>query len=106
MGRTPSDDEWDWEFSPRAETQFSQLDANLQQRIIDKLDDVVSSEWRDPDEFLESLTTPRSTNFVSEITASAVGWSASRSSFESRAFGSGTERTKATTDDLSRLGIR
>jgi len=51
-----NDDEWDWEFSPRAETQFSQLDANFQQRIIDKLDDVVSSEWRDPDEFLEPLT--------------------------------------------------
>lgn len=47
---------WDWEFSPRAETQFSQLTAESQQRIIDKLDEVVSSEWRSPDEFLDPLT--------------------------------------------------
>ncbi|QKY20798.1 type II toxin-antitoxin system RelE/ParE family toxin [Halolamina sp. CBA1230] len=47
---------WDWEFSPRAETQFSQLDAERQQRIIDKLDEVVTSEWRSPDEFLDPLT--------------------------------------------------
>lgn len=47
---------WDWEFSPRAETQFSQLDEESQQRIIDKLDEVVTSEWRSPDEFLDPLT--------------------------------------------------
>ncbi|MFB6221745.1 MAG: type II toxin-antitoxin system RelE/ParE family toxin [Halolamina sp.] len=56
MGPTGSDDEWDWEFSPRAETQFSQLDSDRQQRIIDKLDDVVTSEWRSPEAFLEPLT--------------------------------------------------
>ncbi|MBX0325203.1 type II toxin-antitoxin system RelE/ParE family toxin [Halomicroarcula sp. F13] len=56
MDPTASDEGWDWEFSPRAETQFAQLDSDTQQRIIDKLDDVVSSEWRDPDEFLEPLT--------------------------------------------------
>lgn len=49
-------DGWDWEFSPRAETQFSQLSTTRQQRIIDKLDEVVTSEWRTPDEFLEPLT--------------------------------------------------
>jgi len=56
MGQTGSDDEWDWEFSLRAENQFSQLGSDSQQRIIDKLEEVVSSEWRDPDDFLEPLT--------------------------------------------------
>ncbi|NLV09867.1 type II toxin-antitoxin system RelE/ParE family toxin [Halomicrobium sp. HM KBTZ05] len=56
MDQTTSDDDWDWEFSPRAENQFSQLGSDSQQRIIDKLEEVVSSEWRDPDDFLEPLT--------------------------------------------------
>ncbi|MFB6180156.1 MAG: type II toxin-antitoxin system RelE/ParE family toxin [Halorientalis sp.] len=56
MGATRSDDEWDWEFSPRAETQFAQLESASQQRIIDKLEEIVTSEWRDPEEYLESLT--------------------------------------------------
>jgi len=56
MDPTASDDDWDWAFSQRAESQFAQLDGETQQRIIDKLDDIVTSEWRDPVEFLEPLT--------------------------------------------------
>lgn len=56
MGSTGEGDDWDWQLSPRAENQFSQLDAEMQSRISSKLDDVVSSEWRDPDEFLDPLT--------------------------------------------------
>ncbi|WP_415380041.1 type II toxin-antitoxin system RelE family toxin [Halosimplex sp. TS25] len=56
MGQTPSDDTWDWKFSPRGESQFAQLDAGTQERIMDKLDEVVASEWRQPGEFLEPLT--------------------------------------------------
>lgn len=56
MGPPTSDDEWDWKFSPRAENQFSQLGSDNQQRIIDKLEEVASSDWRDPDDFLEPLT--------------------------------------------------
>jgi mRNA-degrading endonuclease RelE of RelBE toxin-antitoxin system len=56
MAQTGSDDEWDWEFSPRAESQFSQLSGSDQQRVIDKLDEVVTSPWRRPGDFLESLT--------------------------------------------------
>jgi mRNA-degrading endonuclease RelE of RelBE toxin-antitoxin system len=56
MAPTTSDNGWDWELSPRAETQLGQLQANTQQQIIDKLDEVVSSEWREPDEFLDPLT--------------------------------------------------
>ncbi|MFC6974798.1 type II toxin-antitoxin system RelE/ParE family toxin [Halomicroarcula sp. GCM10025709] len=56
MGPTTSEEGWDWEFSPRAEKQSAQVPSDSQQRIIDKLDEVVSSEWRDPSEFLEPLT--------------------------------------------------
>ncbi|QLH81198.1 type II toxin-antitoxin system RelE family toxin [Halosimplex pelagicum] len=56
MGQTRSDDEWNWEFSPRGESQFAQIDPSTQDRIMDKLDEVVSSEWRDPSDFLEPLT--------------------------------------------------
>jgi mRNA-degrading endonuclease RelE of RelBE toxin-antitoxin system len=55
MDSTASD-EWDWKLSPRADDQFSQLSSDAQQRIGSKLDDIVSSEWRTPDEFLEPLT--------------------------------------------------
>lgn len=52
----PDDDEWTWAFSPRATAQFDGLDAHVQDRIGTKLDEIVSSEWRDPDDFLEPLT--------------------------------------------------
>lgn len=56
MGSAASDEGWDWLLSPRADDQFDQLDGQTQQRLVAKLDEVVSSEWRDPEEFLESLT--------------------------------------------------
>lgn len=43
-------------FSPRADDQFASLEPDIQNRIVSKLDEVVSSEWREPDAFLESLT--------------------------------------------------
>ena len=54
MGPTTSD-EWDRAFSPRAETQLSQLGSDIQQRIIENRDDVVTSEWRDPEDVLDPL---------------------------------------------------
>ena len=51
-----SDDGWTWKFTPRGADQFESLDTHLQDRIVSKLDGVVESEWRDPDEFLEPLT--------------------------------------------------
>lgn len=56
MGSNDDEEEWDWILSPRADTQFEQLDAETQQRIVSKLDEVVSSEWRNPEDFLEPLT--------------------------------------------------
>lgn len=50
------DDGWEWAFSPRAEGQFSNLNQDIQERIVSKLDEVVSSEWREPDDYLEPLT--------------------------------------------------
>lgn len=55
MGSTGSE-EWDWAFSPRADDQFASLESGDQQRVVSKLDEVVSSEWREPDAFLEPLT--------------------------------------------------
>ena len=55
MGSAASDG-WDWEFSPRADDQFARLEPDVQERIVSKLDEVVSSEWREPGEFLEPLT--------------------------------------------------
>jgi len=49
-------DEWEWALSSRAADQFEDLDAHVQDRIVSKLDDVTTSEWRDPGEYLEPLT--------------------------------------------------
>lgn len=50
------DDNWTWKFTPRAADQFDGLDAHIQDRIVSKLDEVVGSEWRPPEDFLEPLT--------------------------------------------------
>lgn len=50
----PSSD-WDWELTDRAERQFSNLTPRLQDRIIEKLNEVVTNEWRDPPDFLEPI---------------------------------------------------
>lgn len=56
MESAGSDDTWDWVLSPRAEDQFSGLESELRKRIVSKLDAVVTSEWREPGDFLEPLT--------------------------------------------------
>jgi len=56
MGSTGSSDDWEWRFSPRADDLFEQLDSETQARIVAKLDEVISSEWREPADFLDSLT--------------------------------------------------
>ena len=49
-------DEWTWELSERAVDGLEALDAETQQRALDKLDDVVSDEFRDPPDFAKPLT--------------------------------------------------
>ena len=55
MDSTGSDDEWDWTFSPRADGQFEQLDGTSQKRIVSKLDEVVTSERRSPEDYLDPV---------------------------------------------------
>ena len=49
-------EDWEWEFRPTAASAFDGLENDVQQRIVDKLDEIVSDEWRDPDEYVEPLT--------------------------------------------------
>jgi mRNA interferase RelE/StbE len=49
-------EEWDWEFRPKATARFEELDSQTQQRIVDKLDEIVTDEWRAPDEHIEPLS--------------------------------------------------
>lgn len=51
-----SDGDWSWTFTPRTVDQFDSLDTHIQDRITSKLDEIVDSEWREPDAFLEPLT--------------------------------------------------
>lgn len=48
-------EEWDWVVSDRAERQLGRLDPERRERVIAKLDEVVDSEWRSPEEFLDTL---------------------------------------------------
>ena len=49
-------DDWTWEFRPPAARAFEGLDTAIQQRIVSKLDDIVTDEWRDPPEYVEPLS--------------------------------------------------
>jgi mRNA interferase RelE/StbE len=51
-----SEGDWTWKFTPQAANQFDSFDRHVQDRLVSKLDEVVESEWREPDEFLEPLT--------------------------------------------------
>lgn len=56
MTAATSEEEWDWEFTDRAQTQFDRLDPPIQTDIISKLEEIVTDEWRDPPDYLEPLT--------------------------------------------------
>ncbi len=49
-------EEWDWELDPRASDELAALDRESQQRIVSKLEEVVSDEWRTPEDYLDSLS--------------------------------------------------
>ncbi len=51
-----SDDSWDWEFSDPAERDYDSLQPDEQERIVSKLDDIVTDQWRDPSDYLDPLT--------------------------------------------------
>jgi mRNA-degrading endonuclease RelE of RelBE toxin-antitoxin system len=49
-------EEWTWAFTRRAADQFDGLDHPVQEQVVSKLDAFVTSDWRDPADFLEPLT--------------------------------------------------
>lgn len=49
-------DEWGWQFRSPAKRTYDDLDGHAQDRITDKLDEIVNDQWRDPDDYLEPLT--------------------------------------------------
>jgi mRNA-degrading endonuclease RelE of RelBE toxin-antitoxin system len=50
-----SDNGWTWELASKAQDDLATLSPNEQDRIIDKLDEIVDSPWRDPPEYGEPL---------------------------------------------------
>ncbi len=56
-----SDNGWTWELTPTAQDDLSRLSPTGQDQILDKLDEIVDSPWRDPPEYGEPLqNSPRS----------------------------------------------
>jgi mRNA interferase RelE/StbE len=49
-------DEWDWQFTDRSRRHFDALDSYAQERIVSKLDEIVTDQWRDPPDYLEPLS--------------------------------------------------
>jgi len=109
MGSAGSDDAdevWNWVLSPRADDQFAQRDGETQEQIASKLDDVVSSEWREPADFLEPLTGSPFQKLRLAATDSAVELDERSESYGSKVFESARERIRVTTTDGFRTEYR
>jgi len=50
-----SEEGWTWELSAKATDDLDGLAPVDQERILDKLDEIVSSPWRDPPDYGEPL---------------------------------------------------
>lgn len=56
-----SDDDWDCTFTDPAEREYERLQPHEQERIVSKLDEIVTDRWREPRDYLKPLTgAPRS----------------------------------------------
>ena len=63
-----SSDGWSWELTPTAQDDLAALDPHEQDRILDKLDEIVDSPWRDPPDYGEPLqNSPRKKVRVGEF---------------------------------------
>ena len=51
-----SEGKWSWQFRTPAKRTYDDLDEHAQNRITDKLDEIVADQWRDPGDYLEPLT--------------------------------------------------
>jgi mRNA interferase RelE/StbE len=49
-------EEWDWRFADRAEQEFENLQQHEKERIVTKLDEIVTDQWREPADYVEPLT--------------------------------------------------
>lgn len=49
------DGEWTWELAAKAEADLDALSPEHQDRLLDKLDEIVTSPWRDPPDYGEPL---------------------------------------------------
>jgi len=54
-----SDEDWRWQFRKPAKRTYDDLDTHAQDRITDKLDEIVTDQWRDPDDYLLSARESR-----------------------------------------------
>ena len=52
-----SDGDWTWELASKARDDLAALDPHEQDRILDKLDEIVDSPWRDPPEYANHFGT-------------------------------------------------
>jgi len=50
-----SENEWTWELASKAENDLDGLSSRDQNRIIEKLDEITTSPWRDPPDYGEPL---------------------------------------------------
>ena len=48
-------DEWTYRFTKRARNELRTLDDEVAERVVEKLEEVVDSEFREPPEWLEKL---------------------------------------------------
>lgn len=68
-----SDGEWTWQFRKPAKRAYDDLDEHARNRITDKLDEIVTDQWRTPDDYLEPLTgTPHSKLRIGQFRLGAV----------------------------------
>ena len=54
-----SDDGWTWELSSTAEDDLDGLSPADKDRILNQLDEIISSPWRDPPDYGEPLQNSR-----------------------------------------------
>jgi len=50
-----SDEGWTWELASKARDDLGTLSTDERDRILDKLDEIVDSPWRDPPDYGEPL---------------------------------------------------
>ncbi|MBP1988220.1 type II toxin-antitoxin system RelE family toxin [Halolamina salifodinae] len=50
-----SEEEWSWELASTAQEDLAVLSPEEQDRVLDKLDEIVTSPWRDPPAYGEPL---------------------------------------------------